>query len=269
MVDFDPANSYNESNTSLYIALKNPFRYRGYYYDTETKLYYLNSRYYDAELGRFINIDNISVLNKTQNVLNGINLYSYCISNPISFIDINGNYPIQNVQTIKKLIAEDFSLTGSIWSFYYRKRLFNNIFMRFFIGDIGVTQIVNSQENKNIFYTSTSIGNEGTTYGAGINIGKLFGIEIVGNIGNNWINSSIGVNFQISPLLNIGASIGITGLGFSVGISNGNYTTQLDINIGWGSLAAAAITFAGIASIPLPGMRLLGAIASFFVLLFT
>ena len=35
----------------------NPFRYRGYYYDTETGLYYLNSRYYDPEVGRFINAD--------------------------------------------------------------------------------------------------------------------------------------------------------------------------------------------------------------------
>ena len=39
------------------IAKINPFRYRGYYYDTETGLYYLNSRYYDPEVGRFINAD--------------------------------------------------------------------------------------------------------------------------------------------------------------------------------------------------------------------
>ena len=39
------------------IAKINPFRYRGYYYDTETGLYYLNSRYYDANTGRFINAD--------------------------------------------------------------------------------------------------------------------------------------------------------------------------------------------------------------------
>ena len=39
------------------LSVKNPFRYRGYYYDTETELYYLNSRYYDAKIGRFINAD--------------------------------------------------------------------------------------------------------------------------------------------------------------------------------------------------------------------
>ena len=41
-----------------HIANINPFRYRSYYYDTETELYYLQSRYYNPEVGRFINGDN-------------------------------------------------------------------------------------------------------------------------------------------------------------------------------------------------------------------
>ena len=90
-VDFSPTNSYNETNTSLYIALKNPFRYRGYYYDTETGLYYLNSRYYDPETGRFINVDDIDVIDTTKDFANGINLYVYCLNNPVNDYDINGN----------------------------------------------------------------------------------------------------------------------------------------------------------------------------------
>ena len=93
-VDFDPTNSYNESNTSLYIALKNPFRYRSYYYDTETGLYYLNSRYYDPGIGRFINIDDISVLDVTNIALNGINLYAYCLNNPVNEVDESGYFLI-------------------------------------------------------------------------------------------------------------------------------------------------------------------------------
>ncbi len=92
-VDFDPTNSYNESNTSLYIALKNPFRYRSYYYDFETGLYYLNSRYYDPEIGRFINIDDIEILDTTKGFANGINLFAYCLNNPINDADSNGNMP--------------------------------------------------------------------------------------------------------------------------------------------------------------------------------
>ena len=90
-VDFDETNSYNESNTSLYIALKNPFRYRGYYYDTETGLYYLNSRYYDPETGRFINVDDIDVISDYKDILNGLNLFIYCNDNPVMFTDESGH----------------------------------------------------------------------------------------------------------------------------------------------------------------------------------
>ena len=58
----------------------NPFRYRGYYYDTETGLYYLNSRYYDPETGRFISPDNLNYLEPE--TINGLNLYAYCENNP-------------------------------------------------------------------------------------------------------------------------------------------------------------------------------------------
>lgn len=66
----------------------NPFRYRGYYYDSETKLYYLNTRYYDPEVGRFISQDNISYL--VSDEINGLNLYAYCDNNPVMNIDPNG-----------------------------------------------------------------------------------------------------------------------------------------------------------------------------------
>ena len=46
-----------KDTTANSVSTQNPFRYRGYYYDTETKLYYLQSRYYDPEIGRFINAD--------------------------------------------------------------------------------------------------------------------------------------------------------------------------------------------------------------------
>ena len=54
----------------------NPFRYRGYYYDTETGLYYLNSRYYDPEVGRFINADKY-IVTDPQSVLCA-NTFAYC-----------------------------------------------------------------------------------------------------------------------------------------------------------------------------------------------
>ena len=67
-----------------HVANRNPIRYRGYYYDTESGLYYLNSRYYDPVTGRFINLDNqIS----SDSDLTGLNLFSYCGNNPVNRAD--------------------------------------------------------------------------------------------------------------------------------------------------------------------------------------
>ena len=71
------------------IAEKNAIRYRGYYYDEETGFYYLKTRYYDPEIGRFITIDDTSYL--APDTINGLNLYAYCGNNPVMRIDENGN----------------------------------------------------------------------------------------------------------------------------------------------------------------------------------
>ena len=71
------------------LAKANPFRYRGYYYDEGIGLYYLKSRYYDPETGRFITIDDISYLDPE--TINGLNLYAYCGNNPVMRVDENGN----------------------------------------------------------------------------------------------------------------------------------------------------------------------------------
>ncbi len=70
------------------IGALNPFRYRGYYFDIETKLYYLISRYYDPETCRFISADGIEYLDPE--TLGGLNLYAYCGNNPVMSIDPDG-----------------------------------------------------------------------------------------------------------------------------------------------------------------------------------
>ena len=72
------------------LAKRNPFRYRGYYYDEETGLYFLKSRYYDPQIGRFINID--SVLYLDPETINGLNLYAYCNNNPVMNVDTDGTF---------------------------------------------------------------------------------------------------------------------------------------------------------------------------------
>ena len=73
------------------LAELNPFRYRSYYLDTETNLYFLKTRYYDPEIGRFITIDDISYLDPES--VNGLNLYAYCLNNPVMMVDSNGCAP--------------------------------------------------------------------------------------------------------------------------------------------------------------------------------
>ncbi len=67
----------------------NPFRYRGYYYDTESNLYYLMSRYYDPEIGQFISMDSVDYLDPDE--IGGVDLYAYCRNNPIMYIDLDGH----------------------------------------------------------------------------------------------------------------------------------------------------------------------------------
>ena len=66
----------------------NPIRYRGYYYDEVSGLYYLNTRYYDADVGRFISPDSVDYLSADK--INGLNLYAYCANNPVMNKDPNG-----------------------------------------------------------------------------------------------------------------------------------------------------------------------------------
>ena len=72
---------------SKIVRIFNPFRYRGYYYDTETQLYYLQSRYYNPTTGRFINAD--GYVNANGDLI-GFNMYAYCSNNPVVYVDYTG-----------------------------------------------------------------------------------------------------------------------------------------------------------------------------------
>ena len=81
----------HSSSGSNGYAQYNAITYRGYYYDAETGFYYLQSRYYDPQIGRFINAD--SVIVGTSGELHGYNMFAYAFNNPIAYVDYNGNWP--------------------------------------------------------------------------------------------------------------------------------------------------------------------------------
>lgn len=76
---------YQYDSSGIGLANINPFRFKSYYYDNETKFYYLNSRYYDPSIGRFINADDISMLSMGET-----NLFSYCGNDPVLGYDPMG-----------------------------------------------------------------------------------------------------------------------------------------------------------------------------------
>jgi len=89
--EYDPYGRVLVSGTSK-IALYNPLIYKDYVYDYDTELYYLQSRYYDPEVGRFINSDSFDVITLSPTALTDKNLYAYCDNNPIDRADDGGEF---------------------------------------------------------------------------------------------------------------------------------------------------------------------------------
>ena len=104
-------------NTSL--GNENPFRYKGYYYDVETGLYWLSSRYYDPEIGRFISPDCVDYLDPTS--INGLNLYAYCNNDPVNFCDHSGHFAISAL-----IIGEGIGYGTAAYADYYYGNLSSN-----------------------------------------------------------------------------------------------------------------------------------------------
>ncbi len=89
---YDSATGVIATGYENHIAILNPIRYRGYYYDTETQLFYCNSRYYSPELCRWISPDSIEYLDSES--INGLNLYCYCGNDPVNRFDPSGHFGI-------------------------------------------------------------------------------------------------------------------------------------------------------------------------------
>ena len=95
----------------------NPYRYRGYYFDKDLNLYYLNARYYDQVTGRFINADDLGVVAATPAGLTDKNIFAYCDNNPVARVDKDGELWITlGIMAIGGLIGAAVSATLSIVS---------------------------------------------------------------------------------------------------------------------------------------------------------
>ena len=77
--------------TGQTLKFYNALKYRGYYYDTDLEMYYLNSRFYDLAISRFINADS-GIAGNGEELL-GYNMFTYCFNNPVNLDDSEGNWP--------------------------------------------------------------------------------------------------------------------------------------------------------------------------------
>ncbi len=102
-----------------------PFAYRGYIYDVETGLYYCQSRYYSPSWGRFINADDVTVLEMAKGDIHSANLFAYCGNDPVNRIDTNGYYftSIQNNEAEQIMDSNDMQFKNY---FSFSKNIVNH-----------------------------------------------------------------------------------------------------------------------------------------------
>ena len=132
-----------QDSTDCAIATINPFRYRSYYFDREIGMYYLQSRYYDPEVGRFINGDEAYYVNIDNSILVYC-LFSYCENDGINFDDKTGDLSIKKFFSgIKKVISSIFNLLYKvIGKFIWGYRPFKIQKKHFYINTWIITAVI-------------------------------------------------------------------------------------------------------------------------------
>ena len=217
----------------------NPIRYRSYYYDSETNLYYLKSRYYDPETGRFITIDDTSYL--APDVINGLNLYAYCGNNPVMNVDPDGTFLlallvgaiagaavggiIGSLAPIEEVKVENVS------SVHHTKDLIEDESLAT-VGNISYT-VTEYDKSGGAINSYSDVGNDGVSSGVGFNMGDVLGVSVYTD------GSSFSAKGQVTPWLVFGNELGINGSKVSIGIKNGNTMHEISITIGWGGILFA------------------------------
>ncbi len=270
-----------ENNT---IAKLNPYRYKSYYYDEETGMFWLSSRYYSPELCRFISPDSIDYLDPSS--INGLNLYCYCMNNPVMYkqgpvsyggsiisssISVGGSTAgVINTSAIKRLSKSVSASRNGFNLFGYELRqsagwdTSPEIATGFF-GRIGFSSyITHTKGQSGMVYafagsTSDVMNWFGTTYYAGL------GINLFDVVGAEVYLQTIGIGTTINiGRLSIGADINLIGgtsitLGWNTDLGNGiTKTDGFTVGINTGALVAIIVWIYKLATTgdpsPVPGI---------------
>ena len=247
------------------IGQLNSLIYKDYYYDKETGLFLVYSRYYDPETGRFISPDSIEYLDPE--TIDGLNLYSYCLNNPVMYnkesvsfgaskhhITLNYKYTsIHSIEIGDCRRQSNWPKTNSVIMNHYTFSLIENPILSWMFGNFSytITRQLNSSET---FYSFSNFGNDGYSIGVGMNLGNWYGAEVYvssdGGFGSGW---------QLTPWLT--GSSGWSpenGISISGGIIIGDTTHEITVSVGNGVLSGYALC-AVLAATPFPGARIAAA----------
>ena len=184
------------------IAPINPIRYRGYYWDSETKWYYLNARYYSPEWRRFISPDDINYLDPES--VNGLNLYCYCNNDPVNYADPSGNFPVLAV-ILGITAVVGLSLTvGGVF-------LDNNLMTAIGLSMVAIPALISGGMALACVGATTTMVLGGITAIAGIGTGLFASAEYQEAFtNNNWMSGALGEGFYNGLMLTT-ASIATAG----------------------------------------------------------
>ena len=246
------------------IATRNPIRYRGYYYDTESGLYYLNARYYNPEWRRFISPDDTAYLDPES--VNGLNLYAYCNNNPVNYkqrpVSSGSSIIISSISSgglagnkisgnAVRQIAKTLSSKSSGFNLFgYELRTSTGwdpspyIATSFFVRIGFSSYVTHTKGQSGMLYgfagsTSDVMNQYGTTYyaGIGINLFDILGVEAYLETVGIGAQVSIG-NFSIGANINLIGGTSIT-FGWDTDLGNGMTKTKgVTVGLNTGCLVA-------------------------------
>ena len=279
-----PTYTYYTSPLYAWAITLSPLRYRGYVYDYETGFYYLQSRYYDPKVGRFISPDDVSSLHPYS--INGLNLYGYANNNPLGIANggsvFSGSTGGGMVNSIMGSVGRFSSggtamgganLVGNVdgsgkshinWPktnsvLMTNKVVFSLVKDPIMAGLIGnITYTVTTQHNPaETFYSFTNVSKDGYSVGVGMNLSNWYGASV-------YVSSDIGFgsSWQLTPWLTGSSGWSLeNGISISGGVIIGDSTHEIAVSIGNGTLAGYAICGL-VSTIPIPGARTVAATAA-------
>ena len=204
-----------QDHSEIGIATINPYRYRGYYFDAEIDMYYLQSRLYNANVARFINGDHI-VFTIMGEAAAAKNMFAYCSNSPIVYIDKNGYYTASSLKKKSWLfsLASNFGINIGFISRTIRKQFFKiNLWLVKLIFSVSVGLTRNYKAGISFNFTKKSIGvSTNLGMGAGYSLAFAYALSwtnvtrsmsLVYSAKNDGVYVSLDVDFEINHIVTL------------------------------------------------------------------